>query len=203
MKTIFTTICSLNTRYLLVFVAFFAFFACKNGNENKQNTAQTKPYKPQPMPRTAAQDSLEREADEAKFDFQTVNGKLQLTWAMLSKTAFRRQYIDSLAAYASIPYFPLALKKIEGQAVRMRGFVIPVEETGDEKVLVLSANPYSSCFFCGNAGPESIMDIKLRDPKSGKRFNRDNQVTFSGTLRLNATDFNFFNYILEDAVAMD
>jgi hypothetical protein len=90
------------------------------------------------------------------------------------------------------------MKALEGQLVRMTGYVIPIEETGDDAVLVLSAFPYSSCFFCGGAGAETIMDIRLKK-KTTKRFKKDETLTFRGKLRLNDSDLMFFNYILEDA----
>ncbi|HMN91359.1 MAG TPA: hypothetical protein PKE68_15155, partial [Saprospiraceae bacterium] len=75
--------------------------------------------------------------------------------------------------------------------------VIPVDETGDEQLLVLSAYPYSNCFFCGAAGPESVMEIRLK--ATSKRFRMDTETAFAGTFLLNDTDINSLNYILADA----
>jgi hypothetical protein len=127
------------------------------------------------------------------------NGYVELNWKLLATTTFKPKYIDSLMNHVSFPTFSVGMKQLDGQLVTMRGYVIPVEETGDEQVLVLSKNPYSMCFFCGQAGPESIMDIKLKNGKGLRRFKKDEQVTFRGKLKLNDTDFYFFNFILEEA----
>ena len=137
--------------------------------------------------------------DSSTVNFDKIGDCIQLDWKILEKTKFVEKRIDSLNSYASIPTFPLSMRRIEGQQVAMKGYVIPVEETGDEQVLVLSANSYSACFFCGQAGPASVMDIRLKNPKKLRRFKQDEQVTFEGKLRLNETNFYFFNYILEDA----
>ena len=65
-------------------------------------------------------------------------------------------------------------------------------------MLVLSANSFANCFFCGNAGPETIMDIKMKT-KFKKPLKQDDRVIFRGKLKLNATDLYYLNYILEDA----
>lgn len=150
-------------------------------------------------PPNAALDSLERENESLKLDFPIVNGYFELSWAALARTTFRQTWVDTVAAYAAIPRFPAALKTLEGQKVMMRGYVIPVEETGDYQVLVLSAFPYTQCFFCGQAGPESIMDIKLKNPSKDKRYSRDQKTAFRGYLKLNDNNLNYFNFIIEDA----
>ena len=43
------------------------------------------------------------------------------------------------------------IQAINGKEVLIQGYIIPFEETGDESILILSANPFSTCFFCGGA----------------------------------------------------
>ncbi|MFK7905103.1 MAG: hypothetical protein AB8B69_08260, partial [Chitinophagales bacterium] len=73
-------------------------------------------------------------------------------------------------------------------------FMIPVDVDGD--YYVLSAFPYSSCFFCGNAGPESVVELRLA--KKGQRFQMDDARKFKGMLVLSQTP-NGLIYVLEDA----
>lgn len=76
--------------------------------------------------------------------------------------------------------------------------MIPVSETGDEEIFILSAFPYSQCFFCGQAGLESILDIQLKNEPQ-RNLKLDEQLNFKGKLRLNATDLDYLIYILDDA----
>jgi hypothetical protein len=48
---------------------------------------------------------------------------------------------------------------------------------------MVSANPFANCFFCGNAGPETV--VELFPGERFRRFNTDEVVTFVGTLNIN------------------
>lgn len=88
---------------------------------------------------------------------------------------------------------------IEGCEVLIEGYIILLEEIGDEIILVLSVLFYSSCFFCGGVGLELVMDIKFcLDEK--RKFIMDDRMIFFGKLRLNDDDLYYLNYIFEDVV---
>ena len=93
-----------------------------------------------------------------------------------------------------IPTFGDNLHALEGKEVLIKGFVIPLDVSLN--LYVLSANPYASCFFCGGAGPETVMDIVFAEKQ---KFRTDEYVTLKGRLKLNADDVYKLNYILEDA----
>ncbi|NJN33575.1 MAG: hypothetical protein HC817_04305 [Saprospiraceae bacterium] len=127
------------------------------------------------------------------------DGYAELNWQLLAQTQFKPISVDSLEGLIVLfPTFPKVMKALEGKNVMMSGYVIPIEETGDSQTLVLSANSYTTCFFCGKAGPESIMDIRLKNPQKMRRFKQDEKVAFRGKLTLNDKDFDYFNYIIED-----
>ena len=60
-------------------------------------------------------------------------------------------------------------------------------------------NSKSNCYFCGGAGPESIIEIQLKD--KNKRYRTDEIATVTGIFQVNATDVEHCNFILKDAVA--
>jgi hypothetical protein len=134
--------------------------------------------------------------------YKVVNGYTEITWKTLSKVKFHEKYVDSLEMPVPFPIFHSTVEKWSGKPIQISGYVIPIEETGDESLLVLSANSFANCFFCGNAGPETIMDIKLKK-KIGKRMKQDDRMIFRGKLKLNATDLYYLNYILEDAEVVE
>ena len=124
----------------------------------------------------------------------------ELNWELLATTKFKPISVDTLEGLIVLfPTFPSVMKALEGKKVLMRGYLIPIEETGDAQTLVLSANSYTTCFFCGKAGPESVMDIRLKNVQKMRRFKQDEKVAFRGTLKLNDKDYDYFNYIIEDA----
>jgi len=118
-----------------------------------------------------------------------------ITWELLKNVEFDEIWSEEFQAYYMIPKFSNAVKAMDGKEVQIRGFIIPVDIVQD--YYVLSANPYSSCFFCGQAGPESVMEIEMVKKYEGLRM--DQVITFKGKLRLNVDDIYQLNYILEDA----
>lgn len=142
--------------------------------------------------------------DSVQLKVSKVSGPpVIIDWPLLATTKFVPTWVDSLNQEIAMPQFADTLKRLEGKLVQLKGFVIPVSETGDSQVLVLSANPYSSCFFCGAAGPESIADIQLRNPEKVRKFGTDERVTFQGTLHLNDQDLRYFNFMLLDATLLE
>ena len=126
------------------------------------------------------------------FNFSAQN---IITWELLKNVEFDEIWSEEFQAYYMVPKFSNAVKAMDGKEVQIRGFIIPVDIVQD--YYVLSANPYSSCFFCGQAGPESVMEIQMVKKYEGLRM--DQVITFKGKLILNADDIYQLNYILEDA----
>lgn len=187
----------LSTFTLLVFTAFL--WSCSTETQSTDQSTAV----PLATTDTIEEDTASASTPLLSIDldtthFQYLDGTLKLTWKMLSDVVFTDEYSEEVQAYVPYPTFGAQLEAIKGREVLVEGYVIPLEETGDETILVLSAQPYSSCFFCGGAGPESVMDIKLR-PGTNRKFTTDDRITFRGRLRLNDDDLYFLNYILEDA----
>ena len=139
--------------------------------------------------------------DEGFIDtvnYEVIDGFSAINWKTLSRVKFKEEYVDSLEMLVPFPVFHPSVTKWDGQPIQIAGYVIPIEETGDSQLLVLSKNSFANCFFCGNAGPETVMDIKLKTPLDN-RLKQDDKTTFQGRLKLNSTDLYYLNYILEEA----
>ena len=122
-----------------------------------------------------------------------------ITWELLKNVEFDEVWSEEFQAYYMVPKFSNAVKALDGKEVQIRGFIIPVDIVQD--YYVLSANPYSSCFFCGQAGPESVMEIEMIKKYEGLRM--DQVITFRGRLKLNVDDIYQLNYILQDAEILE
>jgi len=119
-----------------------------------------------------------------------------ITWETLNDVEFTREYLDEVEAYFFYPHFGSTVRALEGQEVVLNGYMLPVDP--DEGFYVLSANPFAACFFCGAAGPESIVELILKPGHPD--FEMDQIVSMKGILRLNQDDLDHCNYILEEAV---
>lgn len=124
---------------------------------------------------------------------------VELTWNMLSDVTFKDVYLEEYDIYYYYPTFGPQVLDMEGREVKISGYVIPVDY--DEDYYVLSAFPFAQCFFCGGAGPESVIDLRLKEGHA--TFKTDERRTFRGVFSTNTTDIYSLNYILEDAEVVD
>lgn len=129
------------------------------------------------------------------LSFSPANGPF-LTWSKLENIEFVEKYVKEVEGYMLFPKFPDDIKKLDGKQVTIEGYVVPVDKSGAS--IALSANPYAACFFCGKAGPASVMTVKLKT--KNPKYKIDDYIKFAGTLRLNDDDVKEFYYILEQAV---
>jgi hypothetical protein len=118
-----------------------------------------------------------------------------VSWKTLAGVSFIKEYDEELDLYIKKPIFSADIQKLDGQEVIITGYVVPIDNKGQD--FALSANPFTSCFFCGQAGPESVMDLKLK--KNIGYLKTDKILTFKGYFKLNSTDIYELNYILEEA----
>ena len=81
-----------------------------------------------------------------------------------------------------IPTFGPTVRELEGKQVQIKGYMIPVSLPDD--IYVISEKPMSSCFFCGSAGPETLMELEFKSKP--RRFKTDEIRTLKGILQLNA-----------------
>jgi hypothetical protein len=121
----------------------------------------------------------------------------ELTWRTLEDVEFKDVYVEELDAYYWKPTFGPAVTGLEDKDVYITGYMIPVDL--DEDFYVLSRYPFANCFFCGGAGPESVVDLRFPG-KSSRVYQTDERLTFKGNFHLNADDVYQMNYILDGAV---
>ncbi|TDB63391.1 DUF3299 domain-containing protein [Arundinibacter roseus] len=120
---------------------------------------------------------------------------VKISWETLRDVTFKKKWYPEESVYMLYPTFGPAVQKLKGKEVTITGYVLPIDL--DANLYVLSAFPYSACFFCGGAGPESVMALKFK--KDPRKFKTDERLTFKGILTLNADDIYQMNYVLENA----
>lgn len=103
------------------------------------------------------------------------------TWQILSMVMMKKQFDEDMGIDVEMPLFGKKVKELNGQEVTVRGYVLPLNVSKDQKYFILSAVPYNQCFFCGGAGPESVMEVFSTVPVEMTQ----KPVTLRGTLRVN------------------
>lgn len=116
-----------------------------------------------------------------------------LTWKLLGQIKYLKKPSKDYPEGVMYPVINPTLKAKQGKPIVMTGFVIPI----DNKSYAISKNMFKACFFCGQAGPETIMGIKLKNP--GQRFKTDEYLTLKGTFRYNDSDVDDWIYHIENA----
>ena len=122
-------------------------------------------------------------------------GSDQNMWKTLAKITYKKEYDDFLGFKIDKPVFSAEIQQLEGKEVTIKGYIIPVEGYKSHTEFIFSAFPYNMCFFCGGAGPETVMEVLASEPV---KYTAES-VTLSGTLVLNADDINSLMYKLENA----
>ena len=120
-------------------------------------------------------------------------------WKTLSKITFKKEYDELMGFKIDKPVFSEDIKSLEGQEVSVRGYVIPIEGYKSHKEFIFSAFPYNMCFFCGGAGPETVMDVLASE---AIKFSTE-AITIKGILKLNAEDINQLMYQLVDVTLVE
>lgn len=115
-------------------------------------------------------------------------------WELLSSVEIVMGYDDFMGVEVEQPKFSEQLKLWEGEELTLEGFIIPLQQDSDQEYFVLSRFPYQSCFFCGGAGPETVVEVY-----SNRKFRyTDERVRVTGKLKLNDDNPMQLFYILRD-----
>ena len=116
-------------------------------------------------------------------------------WKTLSKISYKKEYDELMGFKIDKPVFSESVRALEGKEVTIKGYIIPVEGYKSHKEFIFSAYPYSMCFFCGGAGPETVMEVEAVE---GVKYSAD-AIILKGTLQLNDKDINRLMYKLSGA----
>lgn len=119
-------------------------------------------------------------------------GEVAITWETLTDITYTRKFNKQEEMYFMYPTFGNKVKSLAGKEVSIKGYMIPIDETGE--FYVISAKPMAQCFFCGGSGPESLIELDFK--KKNRRFKTDEIRTVKGILKLNPDDVEHLNYIL-------
>lgn len=116
-------------------------------------------------------------------------------WKTLAKITYKKEYDEFLGFKIDKPVFSQDILEMNGKEVSIKGYIIPVEGYKSHKEFIFSAFPYNMCFFCGGAGPETVMEVTAAEPV---KYSTD-PIVLTGILELNADDINSLMYKLKDA----
>ncbi len=131
--------------------------------------------------------------------FAQKTAQVENIWKTLGKITFKKEYDEMMGFKVDVPVFSADVKALEGTEVTVKGYIIPVEDYGGQTEFVFSAFPYNMCFFCGGAGPETVMKVTAAEaiPYTAEA------ITIRGVLSLNDTDRNELMYALTQVIKVN
>ena len=118
----------------------------------------------------------------------------QLTWQDFADVTFVPEYNEKYGVNFLMPTFGEKIKSYRGKKVSIKGYFLDISGSGD--IFLVSQNPLASCFFCGAAGPETIIEVSFNEKPP---FKTDQIITVTGVLELNRNNVDHCNYILNGA----
>ena len=121
----------------------------------------------------------------------------QSTWGQLSLIRFEMQEDP----YGEMQYTPgkfsEMIQKLDGTEIELPGFIVPLEGKKKQKQLFFSLYPYANCFFCGNAGPETVIEVQM-DADEYLEYT-DQQISLSGIFKFIPGNIDSVMFKLEQA----
>jgi hypothetical protein len=177
------------------FILFFLFLiSFTRSNPLCDHTEHKQVFLPKisPTDDPAAECMVENTSLEIKFvdDIPAVV-KDTITWKLLNQLEYKEQEHE---AYGTVmmPVFSKQVSSYHNKKVVIKGYILPV----DRKTYALSKNVYAACFFCGKAGPETVMGLTFKENPG--RIKMDTYATLTGTFKVNGTDVEDWMYSLSD-----
>lgn len=116
-------------------------------------------------------------------------------WPAFARVKFESKFFKEQNEYFLVPMFDQRINSLAGTEITLKGYYLPFDLPKNQ--LIISKNPYASCFFCGGSGPESVAETVLKS--KAPKLKVDQIITIKGKLKLNGTDINHMTFILENA----
>ena len=127
--------------------------------------------------------------------FYTYTQAQSNVWSTLAMVKFINgddpMYADSGAGFAKM------IEDLNGEEIEVKGYIVPLEGQIAQSHFMYSAYPYNMCFFCGKAGPESVMEVFMEEGDKVKFTEK--AIRLKGIFRWQPNVLNDIMFTLEHA----
>ncbi|NVK51882.1 MAG: hypothetical protein HWD85_03030 [Flavobacteriaceae bacterium] len=128
------------------------------------------------------------------FISNTAFSQLKLTWKDVIDVYAKEVRFSEKNPAKAIKGQGKSLKDIEGKKITITGYFLDLDPDGEW--FMVSKNPFATCFFCGGAGPETVIEL-LGFKNSKKKFKTDDIVQVTGVLNMITENENDISFVLE------
>lgn len=127
----------------------------------------------------------------------TVSFGQRETWQTLAKVSFKKDFDEMMGLEVETPVYSETILELQGAEISIEGYIIPLKGEKAQSHFMFSAYPYSMCYFCGNAGPESVAQVFMKDKKEVEFTSKP--IKIKGRLQLGFGDVNNIMYTISNA----
>ena len=89
----------------------------------------------------------------------------------------------------------MTLEDVENKKITIVGYFLDLDPDGEW--FIISKNPFATCFFCGKAGPETVLEL-LGFKNVKKKFKSDDMVEVTGIFNSIYDLEGKLNFVLEN-----
>jgi hypothetical protein len=100
----------------------------------------------------------------------------KITWRNVVDIYAKEFRLTEKNSTSTINKQTMSLEDVVNKKVTIKGYFLDLDPNGEW--YILSKNPFATCFFCGKAGPETILE--LVGFKNKKKFKSDDMVEVTG-----------------------
>jgi len=120
----------------------------------------------------------------------------QDSWHLLAQVEMNKSFDPEFGIETMIPTISKSTNELNGQRVMLKGFIIPLTGKVEQSHFMFSKFPQNMCFFCGKAGPESAIQVFMKDGKK-LPFTSD-KIILQGKLIIHNDNSSGLLYTMED-----
>jgi len=118
-------------------------------------------------------------------------------WNTLAMVNMQSKFDDMMGMIIKTATPTPIVQALEGKEIEIRGYMIALDVKAEQSHFMFSRYPQNMCFFCGAAGPESAMQVFMKEKKKIKHTT--NKVVLKGTLNIQQGDPTGLIYTLTNA----
>ena len=116
-------------------------------------------------------------------------------WKSLEDVTYKDREQKETGFNITYPVFGEEVKALVGKQITLKGFMVPLDELTGKNRFVLSSLPFNICFFCGGAGPETVIEVYSKNQIDFT----DDPIIIKGEFYANEEDPEQLMYLLKNA----
>jgi len=125
-----------------------------------------------------------------------LSAQAQDSWHLLAQVELNKSFDPEFGIETMIPTISKSTSEMNGQTVMLKGYIIPLTGKVEQSHFMFSKFPQNMCFFCGKAGPETAIQVFMKDGK--KLAFTSEKIILQGRLIIHNDNSSGLLYTMED-----